>query len=438
MKISKPLLYDSSLPVVTEIEYDRTISQGIHWESMTNEAYRSNLFHDNPDSGYSFVFLTKTHTKRLFFSPLNYEAIITQTHTFKNIEWLTWMSNKKLHSPRDFENLVNACQTRKLNPFLWNISEVAEMISLVSNRLKETDYELVINVTDAARLFNFPILECVISCTKALIAVKLPIVKKELNYVMYSLQPLIFAYYDEACYIQLPVKEIIVATDRHFKKRVPVSDLLTTTCDLTTEVLCLTRSLKSKELSSYQCMLALVQNDAEQIRSSCIMKCIPSNGLTRFHHLNFTATTILAKPQYKVTIRCSEFEIPIKNLQAVGSLVLELACGCQVKLENYTFKANTPCITETGDHGRFQILYPVAWFTGNKITKTLPFECTQCPLPTKMKINDNHSYFVEWTFISLAIVISFTSLVLNVIMIRIIREWTTRHLNPEPEYLTVN
>lgn len=56
------------------------------------------------------------------------------------------MPNKKLGSPRDSENLVYACQNQKLCRFLWNITDTSEMLSLVTNQLRVTDYGLAIKL----------------------------------------------------------------------------------------------------------------------------------------------------------------------------------------------------------------------------------------------------------------------------------------------------
>ena len=437
VKLSQPILYDSSLPVITEITYDETTSSCLNWNDLPNTVFRSNLIQDDSTVGYSFVFLSRSHTRRLFYSPQNYQALLTQINTFQNIQWLSWLEPKKLNSPLAFEKLIKACQNQKLDPFLWTFNDTKEMLSLVTNRLIGSNYTTVIGLGDSESLLNFPLLECAISKTTTLVAFKIPIRKDNQVQTLYRLQPLLFSYYNEACFTHLPIEIVIAVTTRTSIDQPSTTELLTTDCDLTRETLCLSRFLNNKEIVAYNCIKALIVNDAEKIRNLCPMKCVPANQINVFHRVNYTATLMLLQATQRLTITCSEIEIPIQNPPQIGSLILELTCNCKVTLQDQIFAAPPPCIISTHDYGRFQFLLPIQWYKGH-LSEPLPFECMPCKPYRQIENKGKPPHVALWTIVSFAILIGVISLVMTIVLIRTLRIWLSKQMNAnEPVYITV-
>ena len=194
VKISEPVLYTSSIPVITEIEYDTVISSEIDWKLISTKVYPSHLVLDEPSAGYPFVHVTRPHAKQLLMTKNNFDALIDGIHKFRNTEWILWTDTITLRSKSDFSKLINMCQRRTLDPIFWNITRVNKTFELVKNQLKPNNLTIAFKPNDPTSLFIYPVTECVITDTKALVALKIPVHTQNASYELLKLQPVLFTH----------------------------------------------------------------------------------------------------------------------------------------------------------------------------------------------------------------------------------------------------
>jgi len=123
-----------------------------------------------------------------------------------------------------YQNLLVACQNQKLSTTLFSHDELKTHLVSINNKLGEHDFKIAFPLENLSVLYQLPIVDCLLTSqtNQLTISIRLPIIKVNNKYKLYSGTSVPFKYKAEICSLKLPKFELLsinrnelLLVDRH-------------------------------------------------------------------------------------------------------------------------------------------------------------------------------------------------------------------------------
>lgn len=210
---------------------------------------------------------------------------------------------------------------------------------------------LSIPTNQISTYFTKPIATCLISSSKIIITVKVPIKHSYTTYNLMRIVPLPFSFHNTVCQINIP-PSMVLKLNSSF---IPLDQSQLMQCDATLSSLCLVSRYSRYAFQSSSCIEAIMTptESLEQINVVCPLLCTRESTPKTIVQQTRDHEFIIINPVLPVIIKCqAQPDQRITYYSDVGHLGITLPCHCLALIQthgnhgNITLTPDFPCAAD--------------------------------------------------------------------------------------------
>ncbi|KAF5297255.1 hypothetical protein FQR65_LT10027 [Abscondita terminalis] len=309
---------------------------------------------------FDFQYATRNHVKRMFTS--SYEItilmkriaerenlVVYEGHYRNNLDDCVKEETCKDKNSLDLvlldykqryewsRSFVNMCQNKKLQLDIISMFELNNALEIIRQQAIKSNY--VLTLSTLSEYYTMPLIECIISPE---VGVKI-------------VTPT-YAWNDYTCSVDVPSINIAI-TQTHDRWTILIPK-----CDPFKEELCLVTETRNAETLPLLCVKqVLTGGPIKQFKAVCPITCRETGKqeqlITHMGHQKFSVT----HPRKDLALKCKVETHLLTINPNIGSLWLDVPCGCQFKdNSNDTVYPTYRCVDKTITYGRKHQL-PAVW-----------------------------------------------------------------------------
>jgi hypothetical protein len=295
-----------------------------------------------------------------------HKLVEVQTHLIDSLNFLLMQSE---YTHRNIS--VAECRSKHIPHLIVTMNLLRDRIQNISRELftKNSEYELAIPKEKYGTYYKHELASCLVSNDSMMIQIKIPLKKKKTEWILYSVDPMAFAYNNSICHFEGLPSFIAVSSERQVRSLNPSHYHHCTQSDFS---LCYLPQFPQQYQYNEKCMTSLFFGSSmKQITTYCKFMCTKTTTpvITQISAHEFS----ILNPSYQALTLSVTCENETSNYQdqisAIGSYTLNLPCRCKASVTNrvavyeqpYQIRAPYPCIVNATTVIRTALTIPIYW-----------------------------------------------------------------------------